>query len=155
MKGIHFTLQGKRQFRKNNYTLYSQSGYSLLESIIAILLISVLALILLIGFSTAFKAVVTINRQYQAETLARSQIDSVKQQDYIDYSQPSHGFYSLINAPVGYNIVIMVTPIDSSTGQELISGDNGIQKIIITVVFNNDVIKSLEGYKVRRLPGSV
>jgi hypothetical protein len=85
-----------------------------------------------------------LREQSQAEGLARSQIESIKSQNY-------NGTYTLISAPSGYTITAMVTPINPATGAALAAGvDNGVQKISVTVSHSGASLLTLDGYKVNR-----
>jgi prepilin-type N-terminal cleavage/methylation domain-containing protein len=137
-----------------NYKLFdiirAQRGFSLIEAMIALLLVSMVATTLLGSFSTSYRAVIITDNQYQAETLVKGEIDSIKSQDYIDYSQTGHAVYSLVSSPNSFTIQVDVVPINPVTGQPSPS-DNGIQLITVSVIHNSQTLRVLQDYKVNRL----
>ena len=103
----------------------SSRGFTLLEVVIAIALIGIIAVAVLSSLSTASMALIIADRRATAESLARSQMESIRDQDYIDYSESGHDDYDLIPSPEGYEIEpVTVEPLDV-----------GLQKITVTVSY--------------------
>lgn len=114
----------------------------------ALALLGLIAAAFLGSLATAAQATFIADERATAESLARSQMEYVKNQTYIDYSADPHDVYLEITPPASsasYNIETIVTPIDPDTGQ-----NQGIQKITVTVEHNDNQVFTLEGYKVDR-----
>ncbi len=132
----------------------SSRGFSMIEVVIAIALIGVIAVAILSALSTASMALIIADERATAESLARSQLESIKNENYIDYSKPDHGDYVVIEE-YPYIIEVFVQPIDPETGEHYLyieeegafEGDDGIQKITVIVSRDDKVVVTLEGYK--------
>jgi len=128
-----------------------ESGVSLLEVMISLVIFSTLAAIFMGGLSTAYRIDLVSNEKYRMEALARSQIELLRASNYIDFSNPQHGDYDLLVSPEGFNIQLTVTSVDPATGQALPSGqDNGIQVITVTVSKNYSGSVNFQTYKVSK-----
>ena len=103
------------------------------------------------GLSIAAKSTFIADRQNTAQSIAQSQIESIKYSDYIDFSETGHDDYALITTPSGYSVAVTTTPLDPDDGQALPTGeDEGLQKITVTVSQNSETVLTLEDYKVER-----
>ena len=115
---------------------------------IAIALLGIIAVAFLGALATASRALVIADERTTAESLARSQMEYVKNQNYDATNDPPQ--YSLLPSISGdYTITITaerLDPVGDGTGN-----DDGIQKITVTVnhLSKPDVI-TLEGYKTDR-----
>jgi len=129
-----------------------QQGFSLIEVLVALGILAAIAVIFLMGMSTSSQAAMVSQRSTTADSLAKSQMDSIKEQDYIkvaDYniSDPDRR-YQLINiapdlAAQGYAINIPVP-------QNVTGGNENIQLVTVNITRNGDNIFTLTGYKVNR-----
>ena len=130
-----------------------ESGVALIETLVALAVLGLIAVVFLSGLATAARATLIADEQATAESLARSEIECVKSQEYI-YSghgmyqnrEQRHGFVM----PLSYSVAISVEPINPDTGEPLLSGDQGIQRITVTVNRGSKLLLTLEGYKVDR-----
>ena len=68
--------------------LKGQAGVSLLETLLGTALVGMLATAFLGSISTIYKTDFLLSRQSKAEVLARSQLESIKASNYIDFSNP-------------------------------------------------------------------
>ncbi len=121
----------------------SESGVTLIETLIALALLGIIAVTFLSGLATTSKAAFTTDERATAESLARSQMEWVKNVDYVysatEYSPaPVPGGKDYIN----YSAIIVAQPLHNP--------DDGIQKITITVERSDKVVITLDGYKVDR-----
>jgi len=119
----------------------SETGVTLIETLVALALLGIIAVVFLSGLATAAKATFIADEQATAESLARSQIEYVKSQDYIDYTDPEHEDY------------LTVTPLGSSYSIDpptITSIDVGIQKITVTIERDGESVLTLDAYKVDR-----
>jgi prepilin-type N-terminal cleavage/methylation domain-containing protein len=114
----------------------SEKGFSLIEVLIAVGLVGLMAAAFLMAIATASKAVLLADERTTAESLARSQIEYIKEQEYRD-----DGLYLPISTPENYEIIY---PID------FMPLEDGLQKITVTVKHQEKVVITLEGYKVDR-----
>ncbi len=134
----------------------NEKGFALVEVLVALALMGIIAAAFLLAIATSSKAILVADERTTAESLARSQMEDIKNQPYIDYSSDPHGVYITTSTPPNYTISFAVVPFDPGTGQPynevggIFVQDDGIQKITVTVAhLGNDVI-TLEGYKVNR-----
>jgi len=132
-----------RAVRKLSIFACGESGVSLLETLVALAILGIIAAPFLSGLVTTSRAASIADEQATAESLARSQVEWVKNVDYV-YSATE---YSLAPMPgdkdyTNYSVVIAAEPLHSP--------DDGIQKIIVTVKHSDKAIIKLEDYKVDR-----
>lgn len=151
-----------------NRIKYKKNGFSLVEVLIALFILVVVGVSFLVTLHYMQKANSLDIAHTTAESLARSQMEKIKTDSYIDYSVSGHGSYTLITPDdPTYAIDVVVTPMQpndtpySETGG-VFTGDDGIQKITISVsklvqvpevdtpVTEWDVMVTVESYKVDR-----
>ena len=143
----------------------SSGGFTLIEVLIALALVGIMAIVFASGLGTASRAVIIGDVRTNAESLARTQMEDIKTQDYIDYSKElsdperEPDFYVQITIPSeqsDYTLEIIAEPIDPETGQPyngdegVFEDDNGIQVITVTASHEDSEIITLEGYKIDR-----
>ena len=127
-----------------------EAGVSLIETLVSVAILGLVVVFFMNGLSTLSRSDLILRQQAQAEGLAKSQIESIKSQNYISYVT-GHDNYTLISAPSGYNITAMVTPINPATGAALADGvDSGVQTISVTVSYSGTSLLTLGGYAVNR-----
>lgn len=147
--------------------LRKQEGFGLVEVIIALGLLGIIGIAFLTALATSTTAIMTSDKHATAESLARSEMEYVKSQDYSSdpwsYQLPSGtsptgqlpewwvpGSHTL---PAGYeNYTATVEaewldPMENGDGN-----DDGLQKITVTITFPRDdpeetTVIALEGYK--------
>lgn len=157
----------------------SEKGMSLIEVLIALAILGLVAAAFLSGLTTASKALIIADERTTAESLARTQMESVKQQPYEfadDYNPEDLGsgevtYEKIDEIPDGYSIwsvnragdtvedIIYGVPWDSQANQPSTT-DVGLQKIRLVVKHYGEVVLifvdeddrkiTLEGYKVNR-----
>jgi prepilin-type N-terminal cleavage/methylation domain-containing protein len=122
-----------------------EKGFSLLEVMLAIALMGIIAVAFLGAMATGSRAIFIADERATAESLARSQMEYVKNLPYVNEAT-EYGIDPNLNPTLdGYAISVAVDP--------LLSPDDGIQKITVTVIHNyNDdkEVLTLDGYKVDR-----
>ena len=121
----------------------SQMGFTLIETLVALAILGIVAVSILSGMATTSKATAIADERATAESLARSQLEWVKNADYV-YSATEYSPAPIPDGKdyVGYSAIIVAEPLHDP--------DDGIQKIIITVKRSDKVVITLEGYKVDR-----
>jgi prepilin-type N-terminal cleavage/methylation domain-containing protein len=151
----------------------SSPGFTLIEVLIALALFAIIAIVFAGGLSTASRAATIADIRTRAESLARTQMESVKEQDYQDKDELVNGeaLYLKIpstDIPASYEICsvgrngtivkcnngdpVVGVPWDSATGERLepLGADDGLQKITLVIKHESKEIVTLEGYKVYR-----
>ncbi|MBA7649922.1 hypothetical protein ES703_57721 [subsurface metagenome] len=125
----------------------SEKGFSLIEVLVSLTLLGVIAAAFLYGLSTGLKSVLLSEERVAGESLAKSQVEDIKAQDYIpvaDYNPLKS--YELIDIPAklaaaGYDVKI--------NPPEIISGAEAYELQIITVVVRRSgkVILAISFYR--------
>jgi prepilin-type N-terminal cleavage/methylation domain-containing protein len=122
------------------YAHNTERGMTLVEVLLAMGILAAVAAVFLAAMSTSSKAAIVGQQQVAAESLAKSQMESIKQQNY-SVAQ----LYTKITEPTGYQIQIAVARLDP---QGIHTGaDEGLQKITITITHGGNTVFILEGYK--------
>lgn len=154
-----------------------QQGVTLIEAVIGIALLSIVAVAVVSGVFTAFKASATSDKQSTALTLAQSQLEYMQVQDYVCAdSVTGNAAYQRIDdttrgtaaqaLPSNYSLyseqydgtewnsantdpaIVYAVSIDEDGNPVL--GDLGIQKITLIVYQNNNVNSvTMVAYKVK------
>ncbi|MBN2074452.1 MAG: type II secretion system protein [Dehalococcoidales bacterium] len=118
----------------------SQSGMTLIESIVAIAILSAISVVFLGGLVVSSKGTLESDEQATAESVARCQMEWVQGSTYVDNAtQYIPMNLDNFNDYVGYSANISAEPLHSP--------DDGIQKVTITVFHNGNWVMSIEGYK--------
>lgn len=115
-----------------------ERGFSLLESLVAIAILGGGALTLILAMSSGALAVNVNDEQSVAQSLARTQLEYIKSQDY----DAGASAYPLVSAPEGYSISVSVSAVPGAVGN--------IQKITVNVARDEGTIMTTEDYKVNR-----
>ena len=158
MKRIRFSNKARK-------TLGGRSrGFTLIEVLIALALFTIIAFVFAGGLSTASRAVITADVRTRAESLARTQMEFIKSQNYTDATSPAWQvtYQRLPDIPTGYSICSInwttnnasncgSTPTMSIIAIALNSttSDSGLQKIKLVIRHDGTDILTLEGYKRR------
>ena len=112
-------------------------GFTLIEILIALALFAIIGVVFANGLATASRATITADVRTNAESLARTEMEYIKNLGYADNytveipAQYQEGGYEIL--PIGV--------------EELA---DGLQKITVTVTHEGREIITLEGYKVSR-----
>ena len=136
-------------------------GFTLIEVLIALALFAIIAIVFAGGLATASRAVLIADVRTRAESLARTQMESVKNEGYNDTLVAGQVTYPQIpSIPAGYSIwsynrtdgivpSVIGVPWDSSTGQpyQPSSEDNGLQRIKLVIKHDGTAVLTMEGYK--------
>jgi prepilin-type N-terminal cleavage/methylation domain-containing protein len=144
----------------------NSGGFTLIEVLIALALFAIIAIVFAGGLSTASRAVTIADVRTRAESLARTQMESVKDEEYVH--APEGGVYNytkISDIPEGYTIwsmnrddeivnggstdPVIGVPWDSASSNAT-DIDNGLQKITLVIKHEGREIITLEGYKVYR-----
>ena len=134
MKQAIYTL-----FRQRTRALRSERGFTLVEALVAIAIVSIAFTALLAALSTGALATNKADRRITAQTLARSQLEYTKAQEY-KVAPATYDTFTPI--PQGYTVVAEASSIDGY--------DEDVQKITVTVSYQGEVVQVLEDLKVNR-----
>jgi prepilin-type N-terminal cleavage/methylation domain-containing protein len=140
-------------------------GFTLIEVLIALALFAIIGIVFAGGLTTASKAVLVADVRTRAESLARTQMESIKDEGYnstytkisIAGVTDSSGSYLICScngtSPQALNCDstdrIIAVPWDSATNNATTS-DTGLQKITLVIKHDGTEVTRLEGYKVDR-----
>jgi len=120
----------------------------LVESLVAVAILGIAIVAFVMALSSGALAVREGNQQVVAQSLARTQLEYIKPQDYIptaDYDPDNpDASYNTVGTPGGYTISVEV---DSITEP---ATDEDIQKITVTISLGDEDILTVEDYKVNR-----
>jgi type II secretory pathway pseudopilin PulG len=120
-----------------------ESGTTLLETLVALSILSVVAIAYMSGLSTSAGAIYTADERATAESLALSQMEWAKNSAYT-YNGTSYSLAPVMDATDYQNYSANIT------AAPLHNPDEGIQKITVVVRRSGEVVYTLEGYKVDR-----
>ena len=147
----------------------SSKGVTLIELLIALALFGIIAIAFAGGLNTASRAVLTADVRTNAESLARTQMESIKSQEYNDELVDGEATYDKIppnKIPNGYDICsvgiddgdpencsndedIIAVPWDSEENEPA-NEDNGLQRVKLVIKHDGRIVTTLVGYKVDR-----
>jgi len=156
---LHSIMMGKiaKTFRGNS------KGQTLIEVLIALAILGIVVVAFMTALTTASRAIIVADEHTTAESLARSELEYVKSQNYevtydkIDLS--GYPNYSIRSADRDGNIVDAITGVPWNPDSGIPSNDDkGIQKITVIIYHPYDFddpdktkkVLTLEDYKVDR-----
>jgi len=120
----------------------NERGVTLAETLVALAIFGIVAVVFLSGLTMSSKAVMVNQERVAAESLAKSQMEDIKAQDYDEA-----GAYSKIN--IVQDLLDQGYDIDWPPDVQELS--SGLQKITVTIINRNgNGILTLETYKVER-----
>ena len=143
----------------------SERGFGLVEVLMALALLGIIAVAFVMAITVASQAILIADERTTAESLAKSQMESIKEQNYIedvivgvepyavyygiDTSEyPSFAIYSENRLGEVVEDIIGI-PWDSEAG-DVADEDIGLQMIKLVIQNNGEEVLVLEGYKVDR-----
>jgi prepilin-type N-terminal cleavage/methylation domain-containing protein len=135
-------------FRSNQF--HDQTGFSLIEVLLAMVLVGILGTAIPCAMSGANRATTTTNQHTTAESLARSQMDFIQNQPY-DSANATPTYALLPDIPAPYSIVTPMAQRLDPRGDGT-ANDDGLQKITVTVEQGDTVIFTLVDFKVNFNP---
>jgi len=111
-------------------------GASLVEVLVAVAIIAIVITIFLSALSTGSLGVSVVHERVTAENIARSQLEYVKETDFI--AGTDHYTPTAISHP-GYGATISATTIYT-----------GLQLITVTIFHDGEAVLTIENYKMDR-----
>jgi prepilin-type N-terminal cleavage/methylation domain-containing protein len=134
-------------FKSVCYSHKKESGFSLIEIVVALGILAAVAVVFLVGMETSSKAVMVSRESVTVESLAKSQIERIKSWVYDTNNPPNYQAAILTNLPTGYSIQIAAVRLDPEN--DGLADDDGLQRITVTVTSDDGSTFLLVGYKVR------
>jgi prepilin-type N-terminal cleavage/methylation domain-containing protein len=117
----------------------SSGGFTLIEVLVALALFAIIAITFAGGLATSSRAVLTADVRTNAESLARTEMEYIKNLNY-----DSAGNYT-VEIPDQYKTASYdILPVG------VVQLADGLQKITVTVIHEGREVITLEGYKVSR-----
>ncbi|MFC1909405.1 hypothetical protein ACFLXD_06120 [Chloroflexota bacterium] len=119
-----------------------ETGFAILETLVAIALLGIIAVAFLSAMATASKAHSITDERAIAESLVRSEVEYVKSLAY-QYSATEYPVDPSLTVPQGWTIPPPTVSLVHAT-------DDGVQKVTATAERNGESILSIVLYKVDR-----
>ena len=121
-----------------------EKGFALIEVLLALGILAIVGTTFLVGLGVSSKAILVANERTTAESLARSQMEWVKDLTYVDEASDEYDVVAPGLDTTGYTITTAAFPLNVP--------DDGIQRIVVTVGHSGvgEGIIILEDYKVKR-----
>jgi prepilin-type N-terminal cleavage/methylation domain-containing protein len=156
MKKLRLSSRVRKAFRG------SSRGFSMLEVVIAIALLGIIAISVLSALQTAALALISADQRATAESLARSQMEYVRVQDYneaplggqseayesIEINPDESPGYTIWSVNRDDEIVSDVIGVPWNSGNNTaVYKDVGLQRIKIVIKHDDKVVVTLEDYK--------
>lgn len=140
IRGVTSSVRGAHQ---------NDLGFSLVEQLVALAIMSTAIVVLLAGLMTAARGISLFADRVTAQSLARSQLEMIKDSPYI--ADPTANPYPAVSAPAAYTLTTSVEYWDSAseTFRSAVQND-GMQRITVEVNRAGNQILSVEDYKVDR-----
>jgi prepilin-type N-terminal cleavage/methylation domain-containing protein len=133
------------------YARNTERGMTLIEVLIALGILTAVAVVFLIGMSVSSKGVIVSQERVAVDSLAKSQLEYIKSLPYDAISIPLvYAVDPAITVPQGYNIAVAAVRLDPENDGT--SDDDGLQQITVTITRtrNEQLAFTLVGYKVNR-----
>jgi len=118
--------------------LRSEAGFTLVEALVSVAILTIALVVFLVGLSTGVLATSKADQLSTAHELARSQVELVKEQPF----DPVPAAYPTVTAPPAYAVALDVSAIPE--------GDPGIQLLTVSVTKDGQPVYTLQAYKVDR-----
>lgn len=129
--------------------MHSQRGLTLIETLVALGIIAAVAVVYLVGMTTASKAIMVSQERVAADSLAKSQMEAIKIWEYDEVNDPPNYDAAKLSSTY-YKIDIYAHRWDPELDIESTDSDTGLQKITVTITRDGDTVFTLIGYKVKR-----
>jgi len=128
--------------------LRGQCGLTLIETLISLSILGLVAGIFLSGMSVSSKAVMISQKRMSVESVAKSQMEYIMNQEYDGNNPPEYEQLDETDIPEGYEITIIAERLDPKG--DGFDEDDGLQMIAVIVEHNEEETVRLEGYKLSR-----
>ena len=130
---------GKLKKRYRGSGLGGSRGMTLIEALLALGILAIVAVVFLSAIFTAYKGTSLAQERTTAESLARTQVEAIKNAPY-----DAAAYSAMAGIPLNYDIAIAVTPLPVTP----LAGR--WQKVKVAVSHWGKGVFAVEGYKVDR-----
>lgn len=142
-------MNNSRTPEKQHLLLKSEKGATLVEELVTIAIIGMGIVILVVMITTGTLGVRRIDNDVRAQTLARSQLELIKNAPY--ETNPASSPYPAVGAIPGYTVTLEFEYWNASTsGFQTSWRDDGLQKITVTVSSGTIQLVQVSEFKVDR-----
>ena len=130
-------------------TLTDESGATLVEELVTIAIIGMGVVILVVMITTGTLSVNKIDDLVRAQTLARSQLELIKDAPY--EADPPSSPYPTVGGIPGYSVGVVIEYWNASTSSfQSAWRDDGLQKLTVTVSSGSTQLAQVSEFKVDR-----
>ena len=139
----------KRKMSMLIKSLRGEAGATLVEELVTIAIIGMGIVVLVAMITTGALGVRQVDDNVRADSLARSQLELIKDAPY--EADPISSPYPSVAAIPGYTVTVGVEYWNSIAGDfQLASPDEGLQKITVTVTAGSSQTAQISDFKVDR-----
>jgi type II secretion system protein I len=125
-----------------------ERGFTLIEILVALGILAAVAVAFLLSMTTSSRAVMISQESVAAESLAKSQMEAIKNWQYDETTNPpNYQDAKLTDIPTNYDINISAARLDPK--EDGTGNDDGLQEITVTVTRDGEGTFTLIGYKVK------
>ncbi len=132
--------------------LKGQRGISFVETLVAVAILGAIGVTFMSAMYTAHRNVGIMDEQQQAETLARSQLEQIKDAPYLESGE----YPVTVDLPSQYSMTITVTApmhigtLENNTPlEELVEDVSAIQEITVFIYHGNTPVLLVACYKLK------
>ena len=131
-----------------------EKGFGLIEALVSIAILGIIAAAFLMALVTASRAVLISDERTTAESLAKSQMESIKLQYYNEAGMAGTGIYVEISLADHPSFSISSKDMAGTLVEDIVGvpvfGQQGLQKVTLVIYNNTKELFTLEGYKADR-----
>jgi len=128
------------------YFLSNSQGLTLIETLVALSILSIVGITFITGLGVSSKSIMVSQKRVNAESLAKSQLEYVKNFTYdADNNPPVYEVDPDLTIPDGYSMLVAAERLDPDN--DTLADDDGLQKITITINYDGSTVLALTGYK--------
>ncbi|TET14509.1 MAG: hypothetical protein E3J81_06540 [Dehalococcoidia bacterium] len=129
----------------------NSSGATLVEVVIAVVVLALITASVAPVLLLITKSQFSWTEQRVAESLTRNQIEYIKVATYIPGNETLPQYAEVPTPDDTYHIDIVAQPVDPTTREPLVAGDEGIQEITVSIYHADRLVLQTKNYKVDRL----
>ncbi len=142
-------MKTSRAGKKASEFFFSEKGATLVEELVTVAIIAIGIVILVAMITTGVIGVRQVDDLVVAETLARSQLELVKDASY--EADPGTTPYPAVPGVPGYSVIVAIEYWNATTSSFSTSLRNdGLQRVMVTVSSGADTLAQTAAFKVDR-----
>ncbi len=137
------------KLRMSRLKISADHGATLVEELVTVAIIAIGIVVLVAMITTGVVGVRQVDDQVKAETLARSQLELIK--DSVYQANPGTTPYPSVTAVPGYTVVVGIEYWNSTSSSfSAAQRNDGLQRITVTVTSGADTLAQTAAFKVDR-----